>query len=98
MAKLYDLEPKVERILENCEEARKDNFILYELYLETIIDTRISVRDLFLNRADLGIPSLESLTRVRRKIQSRRPDLVDESARRVRKQEQQDFFEYALSE
>lgn len=97
MAKLYDLEPRVEEILEWYPETRKDNFILYLKVLEDYIDTRMSIADVFTHRVELGIPSLESITRTRRKIQERRKDLIDEGAEKIRKQERAEFVQYALS-
>lgn len=96
MAKLKELEPKVERILEKNPKTRGDNFILYVEVLEDYVDTGFSFRSICLAHKQLGIPSLESITRARRKIQERRPELRDEEAAEIRKSEEAEYIQYGL--
>ena len=96
MGKLNELEPLVERTLEMSESSRGDNFILYLNVLQHYIDTDVSFSFLCKHHKELGIPSLESITRARRKVQERRPELRDEDAVRVRKAEEKKHRDYAL--
>ena len=93
---LYDLEPRIEEALERNPDARGSNDILYLEVIEAFIDTDMSVRAVLKHSKELGLPSYESVTRVRRMVQSRRPDLVDERKKIKREEAISDYKEYAL--
>ena len=96
MARLKIVEPQVEEALINNEASRGDNFILYLEVLKKYIDLDISIKDVFLNHKALGIPSLESITRARRKLQECNPEL--RSNEKIRKKEEQEYREYSMSD
>jgi len=95
MAKIKLIEPLVEEALITNKACRGDNFILYLYVLEKFIDLDLSIKDVFLNHNLLGIPSLESITRARRKLQEKHPELKDVQAALIREQEEQQYKEYA---
>lgn len=98
MAKMSILEPLVESALINHPETRGDNFLLYNEVLKNYIDTTAPIRDVFAKHRELGIPSLESITRCRRKLQERHHELRDPKAVEVRKNEESEFVDYALAD
>lgn len=98
MSKIYYLEPLVEEALIKNPTTRADNFVLYVEVLNNFIDTNLSLKDVFLNHALLGIPSLESITRCRRKLQERDSSLRDEKATEIRAKEEQSHRDYGLAD
>ena len=97
MARMNIIEPLVEEALINNKACRGDNFILYLEVLKKYIDLDLSIRDVFSNHKVLGIPSLESITRARRKLQERNHELKsDESIEREK--EANEYVNYALGD
>lgn len=85
--------------LKNHPETRGDNFLLYNEVLKHYIDTSASLYGVFKHHAELGIPSLESITRCRRKIQERNPSLRPvEDIQEARKAEESEYLKYAKSD
>lgn len=97
MARLNLIEPLVEEALINNKACRGDNFILYLEVLKKYIDLDLSIKDVFLNHKVLGIPSLESITRARRKLQERNPGLKSEASIE-REKEANAYIDYALGD
>ena len=95
MAKIKVVEPLVMEALINNKESRKDNFVLYVEVLKHFINPKMSLEDICLNHKILGIPSLESITRCRRKIQEENPKLKDPGAAKIRAKEEKEYKEYA---
>lgn len=95
MAKIYFVEPIVEKVLKDNPATRADNFVLYVEVLKKFIDPKMSIESAFLNHRRLGIPSLETITRCRRKIQERNPDLKEDRATKAREEEEKEFREYS---
>ena len=84
---IRDIESKVRYILTNYPEARDDDDILVALlYREYHQVDRHSFYDIKINRRILGLPSEESVTRIRRRLQEEAPLLYGASgeARRER--------------
>lgn len=97
MARINLIEPLVEEALINNKACRGDNFILYLEVLKKYINLDLSIKDVFLNHINLGIPSLESITRARRKLQEVNPNLRDEKTLKIRSKEEQEYKDYALA-
>lgn len=97
MAKFKQIEPLVEEALIKNEACRGDNYILYLEVLNKYIGLNLSIKDVFSKHKLLGIPSLESITRARRKIQERNPDLKSEASV-IREKETSTYVEYALAD
>lgn len=70
MGKLKVIENKVKEIMENNPETREDDFLLVLEVYRTYVDTRYTTIEYLLrNHKNLGIPSMESITRCRRRLQ-----------------------------
>lgn len=95
MSKIYQVEPVVLDALKNNPATRGDNFILYIAVLKKYIDPKMSLQAVFENHKTLGIPSLETITRCRRKLQEQNPELRDEAADKLRKADEQEFVDYS---
>jgi len=95
MAKICKIEPLVYNALQTDPATRGDNFKLYLAVLEHFINTGMSIAAVFDHHVELGIPSLESITRVRRKLQEKHPELRSEAADKVRREEEKEFIEYS---
>lgn len=95
MSRIYQCELLVEQALIDNPETRGDNFILYIEVLRKFVDTKMSLEAIFLNHKALRIPSLETITRCRRKLQENDPSLRDEIAEKIRADEEEDFIEYS---
>lgn len=95
MSKIYMCEVLVEEALISNPATRGDNFILYIEVLKKFVDTKMSLEAVFLNHKSLGIPSLETITRCRRKLQELNPTLRDQEADKIRANEKDDFIEYS---
>ena len=95
--KLLKQEEIVKRILEKYPETRGDDFLLYA---EVIREHRpelaeLSVLDFFVAHKDLYCPSYESLSRVRRRVQGKHPELLSEKAKKTREQQEAVYRAYA---
>lgn len=100
--KLRTLEEVIKPILETQPKTRGDNFELvlrvYEEHLSySNYMTTMSFRELLENHNNLGLPSFESITRVRRKLQRDFPELQpDKETQMVRMKETETYIEYAF--
>ena len=95
MARIKLIEPIVEQALIEEPATRGDNFLLYVAVLKKFIDPKMSLEDVFNNHVLLGIPSLESITRCRRKLQEQNPQLRDEKTSEIRSSEIDEYQKYA---
>ena len=95
--KLLKQEEIVKPILEQHPETRGDDFLLYA---EVIREYRpelaeLSVLDFFVAHSNLYCPSYNSITRVRRRLQRKYPELLSEKAKEKRAKEEAIYREYA---
>ena len=98
MSKINTIHNKVLNILETKPNTRADDYVLILEVLKEYIDPNMSLATLLLHHAELGIPSIETITRARRKLQEQYPHLVDADAKLIRKEEEKEFREYAKGE
>lgn len=99
MKKLKDLEKRVAKILKENPSTRGDDDLLYNYILDDLnIDTtEFSVESFLLNYRKMGIPTIETVGRCRRKIQAKdetlkpTPDIVLK-----RRQVENSFYNYSL--
>lgn len=98
MAKIKTIEPLVEKALKYEPRARSDDYILILKVLSEFVTPEMSLEAVFINHVQLGIPSLESITRSRRKIQEQNPNLRDEKAVKIRHNEEIEYRKYARGE
>lgn len=97
MAKLQTMEKIVLKVLEENIVAREDDYVLMYLVCEEI---NPKLNDMSFGTAMLvhkksGYPNWETITRCRRKIQEKRPDLVVPKTARKRRKEEQEYRAYA---
>ena len=100
MAKLQKVEEIVERVLDRLPVTRDDDFLLiYNVYKYLNEETAfMDFRRIMRDHKVLGLPSFESITRARRKIQSENPELSpSKKAKKVRQDEERAFRSYAIS-
>lgn len=98
MSRVRFIEPIVKRILEENIEARNDDFILIAEVYSLLNDSvkRFSFNDIMVYHKNFGLPSIESITRARRKVQNLYEDLrATEGTRRLRANEELDYKEYS---
>ena len=99
MEKLKDLEKKVKVILKNNPSTRGDDDLLYEYLLEdmNVNLSSITARNFLLSYRKMGLPTIETVGRCRRKIQSKdetlkpTPDIVLK-----RRKLETSFYNYSL--
>lgn len=98
--KLLKQEEIVKPILEQHPETRSDDFLLYAEVLREYRPelTELSVIDFFVAHKDLYCPSYDSITRVRRRIQKKHPELCSERAKAKRAKEEAQYRAYAKGE
>lgn len=101
MAKLKNLENIVKGVLERDRSSREDDFYLvYEVYAKITPEVRRwDFGYVMTEHKYLKLPSFESITRARRKLQAKFPELRGGEAMTERRyREWQDFRTYALDD
>ena len=98
MKRLTDLSNRVKHILEANESARNSDNVLYLHVLRSYgeeqgmdID-KMSVPMLLLHCKDMGLPSLESMGRARRKVQEMYPELKASDDVQAMREEQEEAY------
>lgn len=103
MSKIKRFESVVLKVLEEQPHTRLDDmFLTARVYDELLKNRAIGIYIYTLtfdyvcyHRAELGLPTFETVRRTRQKIQSKRPDLVDESTLTKRRKFVEEYKEYA---
>ena len=97
MARLHIMENVVLEILEQSKAARSDDYVLMWLVCQKIKPEIVEkpFADVMYHHKSLGLPNWETVTRCRRKIQEKRPDLVAPVTARKRRKEEKEYREYA---
>ena len=95
--KLLKLEDIVKPILEESNASRNDDFYLYYKVLEKLNPAvnDFTLSTVLISHNDLNMPSYESVSRVRRKLQSKYPELASERVKKRRMKEIETYKEYA---
>ena len=99
MANLRKLESTVKAVLMAHPSARDDDFILINrVYAHYKFDAGSTYFDeLMTSHKKYNLPSFESITRARRKLQAEYPELrASQATQAIRKYEQESFRDYAL--
>lgn len=95
MGRVSKYEDTVLTVLQEHRDSRGDDKILYYWCLKALgFDTQVSMARFLFNS---NYPNYESITRVRRKLQEKHPELVSENDKRRRDLAEEDFIEYARS-
>lgn len=102
MQRLKELSKRVKTILEGNEAARNSDNVLYlhllrEMGKEKGIDIdKMSVPMLLIHCRDLGLPTLESVGRARRKVQAKYPHLCgDDDVEACRQLNEEEYRRFA---
>lgn len=99
MKKLKRIETIVESILDAKEEARKNDDILY-LYVCEHFNKNVSsmtLKDFLMIRSDTSYPNYASVTRARRKVFEKRPELKPKKVTELREGMVEIYRDYALN-
>lgn len=85
----------VKEILEHNPKAREDDFLLIGMVYYRLYPVDFTFSYIAKHHKELKLPSFESITRARRKVQEEHPELISEFARDIRKQEEIKYtYEY----
>lgn len=95
MAKLEKFHNIVFEILQEKEETREDDFLLFYEVIKRIGLGNLRLDYILTNHAILGVPSFETISRCRRKIQSDNPNLCSNKIKLIRKREEMEFIDYS---
>lgn len=95
--KLKNLEKIVEEIIRNDKLAREDDCYLILKVVEKVYPNEVgkTFADVMFNAKLKGI-NFESITRARRKLQEKYPELKEAEITQIRDKEQEAYIEYAL--
>lgn len=96
LTKLNKIKAIVGRVLEAHEEARKDDFVLFALVCDEMgVPCNFDFRTMLREHKLFGLPSWESVSRARRKIQAEYRELTDEKTVEKRAEEEAKYIEFA---
>ena len=95
--KLKNLEKIVEDTIRNDRLAREDDCYLILEVVRTLYPNEVgkTFSEVMFNAKAKGI-NFESITRARRKLQEKYPDLREEKITEIRNKEQEEYVKYAL--
>lgn len=89
-------EEVVLELLEENKKLRADDFYLYCAVIKRLgVDTGKPFKEVMINHKQLKLPSFETVSRCRRKIQEQRQDLIDWSIAVIRANEKEKFIDYS---
>ena len=99
MKKIKKVENVVERILDVREDTRGNDDLLYLCVCEQFNEAipLMTVGDFLNLRKNIGCPDFETVTRTRRKIFERRPELKPQKITQIREERVDVFVDYALN-
>jgi hypothetical protein len=96
LTKLNQIKAIVGRVLEAHEEARKDDFVLFALVCDEMgVPSNFDFRTMLREHKLFGLPSWESVSRARRKIQAEYRELTDAKTVEKRAEEIPVYKEFA---
>ena len=99
MKRLKKVENVVEEILDTRKESREDDDILY-LYVCKYFNgdtSEMTLKDFLAARKSIGCPDFETVTRTRRKVFERRPELKPDKITKRREKMVDVFVDYAIN-
>jgi len=99
MESLKKIESVVEKVLEKKEVTRENDDLLYMCVCEYFHrgSSSMSVKDFFMTRNQTACPNFASVTRARRKVFEKRPELKPTKVTKGRKKMEEVYREYALN-
>lgn len=97
MARITKLQPLVKEALETNPDTRaNDNLLILEVF-KHFVNEDMSLKTILEHHIELGLPSFASIVRIRRKLQVKYPELVNETAKQIRAEEEREFRAYAIN-
>lgn len=98
MSKLKNIEDVVEKILDIRDDARENDDILYLYVCEYFHrgSSSMTLKDFLKTRNKTTCPNFTSVTRIRRKVFKKRPELKPKEMTRIREDAIDDYINYAL--
>lgn len=97
MARISKVQPLVYKALVENPETRADDFLLVLEVLKNFVTAEMQLDTVFKHHVELGIPSLSSIYRIRRKLQRKYPELVNATAAAIRAEEETEYKAYAIN-
>ena len=97
MAKIQKVQPLVLSALVNNPETRTDDFLLVLEVYKNFITADMKLETVFLEHKRLGLPCFTSISRTRRKLQKKYPELVHKGTAIMRATAEKDYKAYAYS-
>ena len=93
----FKIESVVHIILKEEPSTRKDDYLLYRAVCSRICPQAgaVPLSTALTNHKAMGLPSWETVSRCRRKVQERHPELKDKRTERIRAEEEQAYVDYA---
>lgn len=103
MQKIKNVEKTVFEILKKCPYSRGDDYLLYYYVIGVYFErnpklgniNRVSFASIMCDHYALGLPSYETVTRARRKLQAKHPELISKPDACRRRKAEKVFREYA---
>lgn len=98
MSKIKKIEPIVKKVLEDNENARNDDFELVLMVYGEINENAMfrPFYKVMREHKAYGLPSMESITRCRRRLQTKYEHLkANKETEKIREKEEEEFREYA---
>lgn len=94
---LYNIESRVKTLLFENPLLREDDYMLFAEYVKKYNPelAALPLSEVLTNHFDCGLPSYEGITRTRRKIQAKYPELRSVNAAHGRAESQKEYFEYS---
>lgn len=97
MARIKNVQPLVYKALTDNPITRTDDFILVLEVLKNFVTAEMRLETVLEHHTELGIPSFASILRIRRKLQRKYPELVNETTAEMRAKAETDYKDYALN-
>ncbi len=97
MKKFFDTEKKVKEILEKYPATRKDDWFLLMTYWHLHAPAGVNYVEYYHHPWKYNAPSYKNIERCRRKLQSKYPELKDESTADARFEETMKYEQYAIN-
>lgn len=97
MERIRNVQPLVYNALVENPETRKDDFILVLEVFKNFITGDMRLETVLKHHKELGVPSFASIIRIRRKLQIKYPELLNESTAEMRATAETEYKDYALN-
>lgn len=99
MERLKNIENVVEKILDKRMDARESDDLLYVYVCEYFHrgSSSMSLKDFFFTRNDTSCPNFASVTRARRKVFEKRPELKPVRVTKGRERMEEVYKDYAIN-